>query len=161
MSKKILVATALMGLASVAAADNVGGCGFGSKLFDGQKGIAPQILAVTTNGSTGNQTFGITFGTVGCTQDGVVRSNWKVSAYIEGNSSKLARDMSAGQGESLEALASLMHIDAADKSAFFRTTKDNFARIYNADMLSAQDIMSNLRDVLAADATLARYSASI
>jgi hypothetical protein len=159
--QKILVAAALMGLASVAAADNVGGCGFGSKLFEGQKGIAPQILAVTTNGSTGNQTFGITFGTLGCTQDGVVRSNWKVSAYIEGNSSKLARDMSAGQGESLEALASLMQIDAADKPVFFRAAKDNFARIYSADMLSAQDIMSNLRDVLAADATLARYSASI
>ena len=112
--QKILVAAALMGLASVAAADNVGGCGF-----------------------------------------------WKVSAYIEGNSSKLARDISAGQGESLEALASLMQIDAADKPVFFRAAKDNFARIYSADMLSAQDIMSNLRDVLAADATLARYSASI
>ena len=144
--QKILVAAALMGLASVAAADNVGGW---------------VRCRLTTNGSTGNQTFGITFGTLGCTQDGVVRSNWKVSAYIEGNSSKLARDMSAGQGESLEALASLMQIDAADKPVFFRAAKDNFARIYSADMLSAQDIMSNLRDVLAADATLARYSASI
>lgn len=161
MSKKILVAVAMMGLASVAAADSVGGCGVGTKLFDGQKGIAPQVLAVTTNGTFGNQTFGITFGTLGCTQDGVVRSNWRMAAYIEGNTSKLARDMSAGQGESLEALASLMQIDAADKSVFFRATKDNFARIYNADKLSAQDIMANLRDVLAADATLARYSASI
>lgn len=161
MSKKILVAVAMMGLASVAAADSVGGCGVGTKLFDGQKGIAPQVLAVTTNGTFGNQTFGITFGTLGCTQDGVVRSNWRMAAYIEGNTSKLARDMSAGQGESLEALASLMQIDAADKQAFFRATKDNFARIYNADQLSAQDIMTNLRDVLAADATLARYSASI
>ena len=161
MSKKILVAVAIMGLASVAAADSVGGCGVGTKLFDGQKGIAPQVLAVTTNGTFGNQTFGITFGTLGCTQDGVVRSNWRMAAYIEGNTSKLARDMSAGQGESLEALASLMQIDAADKPVFFRTTKDNFARIYSADKLSAQDIMAILREVLAADATLARYTASI
>jgi hypothetical protein len=160
MSKKILVAAALMGMASVAAADNVGGCGVGSKLFDGQRGIAPQVLAITTNDFLFN-TVGITFGTMGCTQDGVVKSNWRLAAYIEGNTSKLARDMSAGQGESLEALASLMQIDAADKPVFFRTTKDNFARIYSADKLSAQDIMANLREVLAADATLARYTASI
>jgi hypothetical protein len=160
MSKKILVAAALMGLASVAAADSASGCGVGSKLFDGQKGIAPQVLAMTTN-RTLFDTVGVTFGTLGCTQDGVVRSNWKVSAYIEGNTSKLARDMSAGQGENLEALASLMQIDAADKPVFFRATKDNFASIYNADKLSAQEIMANLREVLAADATLARYSATI
>lgn len=161
MSKKILVAVALMGAASFAAADSVGGCGLGSKVFDGQKGIAPQVLAITTNGTSGNQTFGITSGTLGCTADGVVKSNWKTAAYIEGNMNKLARDMSAGQGESLEALASLIQIDGADKAAFFRATKDNFARIYSADMLSAQDIMSNLRDVLAQDASLARYSAQI
>ena len=47
-------------------------------------------------------------------------------------------------GESLEALASLMQIDAADKPVFFRAAKDNFARIYSADMLSAQDIMRSL-----------------
>ncbi len=160
MSKKILVAVALMGMASVASANSASGCGVGSKLFDGQKGIAPQVLAMTTNHSLFD-TVGVTFGTMGCTQDGVVKSNWRLAAYIEGNTSKLARDMSAGQGESLDALASLMQIDAADKPVFFRATKDNFARIYNADQLSALDIMANLRDVLAADATLARYSASI
>ena len=161
MSKKILVAVALMGAASFASADNVGGCGLGYKVFDGQSGLAPQILALTTNGTSGNQTFGITSGTLGCTRDGVVKSNWKTAAYIEGNMNKLARDMSAGQGESLEALASLMQIDSGDKVAFFRVTKDNFARIYNADMLSAQDVIGNLREVLAQDATLARYSAHI
>lgn len=161
MSKKILVAVALMGAASFAAADNVGGCGLGSKVFDGQSGLAPQVLAITTNGTFGNQTFGITSGTLGCTKDGVVKSNWKTAAYIEGNMNKLARDMSAGQGESLEALASLIHIDQTDRAAFFRATKDNFARIYNTEMLSAQDIMANLRDVLAQDSTLARYSAQI
>lgn len=161
MSKKILVAVALMGAASFAAADNVGGCGLGSKVFDGKSGVGPQILALTTNGTSANQTFGISSGTLGCTQDGVVRSNWKTAAYIEGNMNKLARDMSAGQGESLDALASLIQIDGADKAAFFRATKDHFARIYNADMLSAQDVMRNLREVLAQDATLARYSAQI
>ena len=101
--KKLFAAALMIAAGSSAMAQNNVGCGWGSAVFNGQRGVAPQVLAATTNGTSGNQTFGITFGTVGCTQDGVVRSNWKVSAYIEGNSSKLARDMSAGQGESLEA----------------------------------------------------------
>jgi hypothetical protein len=46
---------------------NSTGCGLGTIIFEGQKGIAPQVLAVTTNGTSGNQTFGITSGTLGCT----------------------------------------------------------------------------------------------
>ena len=159
--KKILTAVALMGVASFAFADNVVGCGLGSKVFDGQSGLGPQILAVTTNGSFGNQTFGITSGTLGCTQDGVVKSSWKTAAYIEGNMNKLARDMSSGQGESLESLASLMQVKDADKQAFFSSIKENFARIFNADKLSAQDIIANLKVVLASDAALAQYAATI
>ncbi|HKB84382.1 MAG TPA: DUF3015 family protein, partial [Burkholderiales bacterium] len=68
--KRIFVAIALSALPAMAFADNVGTCGWGSKLFDGQKGAAPQVLAVTTNGTFGNQTFGISSGTSGCTQDG-------------------------------------------------------------------------------------------
>ena len=58
------------------------GCGAGSILFEGQKGPVPQILAVTTNGSFGNQTFGITSGTLGCEKDGVVRSPTKVRMMV-------------------------------------------------------------------------------
>lgn len=72
-SKLIALAVAVVA-PTLVHADNVGGCGWGSKLFDGQQGVAPQVLAVTTNGTSGNQTFGITSGTSGCSQDGVVKS---------------------------------------------------------------------------------------
>ena len=89
--KKIVIAAlaTLAAASSMAAQNNVGSCGWGSKVFQGQSGVAPQVLAVTTNGTSGNQTFGITFGTSGCTQDGVVSSTWKTAMYIDGNDWKM------------------------------------------------------------------------
>ena len=40
---------------AMAAQDNVGGCGVGSMVFKGQSGVGPQVLAVTTNGISGNR----------------------------------------------------------------------------------------------------------
>ena len=50
----------------VRAGDTDIGCGPGTKIWDGQTGVAPKALGATTNGSFGLQTFGITFGTLGC-----------------------------------------------------------------------------------------------
>ena len=55
--------------------DNGPGCGLGKLAwgdFKGQKQIAPQVMMATTNGTFGSQTFGISFGTSGCTNDGVI-----------------------------------------------------------------------------------------
>ncbi|MFZ2649479.1 MAG: DUF3015 family protein [Burkholderiaceae bacterium] len=136
-------------------------CGWGSKMFDGQSGVGPQVFAATTNGTSGNQVFGISSGTSGCSQDAMVRSNWKTAMFIDGNKERLARDMSRGSGESLDSLAQLIGVTEAHKAHFFRVTKDNFERIYASDMISAQDIMNGLRAVLAADQTLVGYTAKI
>ena len=143
------------------AADNVGGCGVGSMVFKGQKGIAPQVLAVTTNGSTGNQTFGITSGTLGCTQDGVVTSNMKTAMFIESNKDQLARDMSVGSGETLAALSRLLGVETQDQVAFNRLAKNNVARIFTTESVATEQVVASLREVLAADATLSRYQAAL
>jgi hypothetical protein len=161
MNTKVLVAALITLLpASAMAVDNVGGCGVGSKLFDGQKGVAPQVLAVTTNGTSANQTFGITSGTLGCTQDGVVKSSWKTAMFIDGNREQVARDMSSGSGESLEALSALIGVSDADKPAFFRVTQENFSTIFRAEA-GTEQVMAALRDVLARNPELARYSTAI
>jgi hypothetical protein len=158
--KKLCVAVSLVLAPAAAMADNVGQCGWGSKLFDGQSGLAPQVLAVTTNGTFGNQTFGITSGTSGCTQDGKVSSTWKTSLFIDGNKEALARDMSVGGGETLDSLAHLLGIEGQDRVAFGRVSKDNVARIFPSSNVNAQQIATNLRGVLAGDAQLARYTAA-
>lgn len=157
--KKILI-TALMMVPAAAMANNVGSCGLGSKVFEGQRGIAPQVLAITTNGTFGNQTFGITSGTLGCTQDGVVTSSWKTAMFIDGNKAQLARDAASGQGETLDALAALLNVSAQDKAAFVALTKarhsDIFASVEATDQIAAQ-----LKAALLSDATLAKYAPAV
>jgi hypothetical protein len=161
--KKLLAVVAIASVlpisAMAAGENNIGSCGWGSKLFDGQAGVAPQVLGATTNGTFGNQTFGITFGTSGCTQDGAVKSTWKTALFIDGNKEMLARDMSVGSGETLDSLAHLMGVEAQDRDAFNRVAKENLWKIFSAD--STSDIMANFRQVLAADAQLARYTAAL
>jgi len=143
------------------AVDNVGGCGPGSKLFEGQSGVGPQIFAVTTNGTFGAQTFGISSGTSGCTSDGTVNSNWKTALFIENNKERLARDMSTGSGETLASLAHLLGVEAQDQSAFNRLAKDSVARIFPSDQVSTEQVMVALREALASDATLSRYRTAL
>jgi len=56
--KAVLLASTLPIASAIAAPNNVG-CGLGSTIFEGESGLVKQVLAVTTNGTSGNQTFGI------------------------------------------------------------------------------------------------------
>src|SRR3990167_2044971 len=59
LNKKLIVVALVMAFpvgvmaAGAAAPDASGGCGVGSKLFENQRGVAPQVLAMTTNGMLG------------------------------------------------------------------------------------------------------------
>jgi hypothetical protein len=156
MKKLFVAALVLAAGPSMAQTNNIGSCGWGSKLFEGQRGVFPQVLAVTTNGTSGNQTFGITFGTSGCTQDGVVSSTWKTAMYIDGNRVALARDAASGKGESLDALVTVMGVKETDRAAFVAAVKTQFATVF-AD----EHVAANLKQVLAADTRLAVYATRI
>ena len=158
---KVALTIATLGLVvgtTAFAENNIGSCGWGSKIFDGQKGVIPQVLAVTTNGTSGNQTFAISSGTSGCTQNGVVTSSWKTALFIDSNMNRLAKDMSVGQGESLSSLASLLGVESADKALFFKETKANFAYIFSNENVSSQEVAHSLNVVLAGNTQLAKYA---
>jgi hypothetical protein len=135
------------------------GCGLGTMLFEGQEGIGAQILAVTTNGTSGNQTFGISSGTLGCTQDGVVRPPAKVKILLMSSLDSLAVDVARGHGETLTSLADLMAIEAADQPRFFASLQGNFRRIFPSQNVTADEVITSINAVLAEDAVLARYVA--
>src|SRR5690606_27052957 len=115
--KKIALTTLFVIGSTSAMADNDIGCGAGTQIWQGQSGLLPKILGATTNGTFGNQTFGITFGTLGCGS-----ANSKITAqvvsFVDHNAETLARDMAVGEGESLNVLAELMQIDSTDKAHF-------------------------------------------
>jgi len=162
MNKKLaIVALIFLAPATSFAADNVGGCGWGSKLFNGQTGLFPNAFAAISNGFYGTNTFGMTSGTSGCTSDGVIKSSWKTAMFIDGNKEALAHDMSIGSGETLESLAAVMGVREEHKAAFFRLTKDNYAKIFHAGSVSTGVVLVSLKEVLVSDSTLAQYSAAI
>jgi hypothetical protein len=137
---------------------NSTGCGLGTMVFEGQDGVAPQVLAVTTNGTSGNQTFGITSGTLGCTQDGVVRSPAEVRMLLMSSLDNLAADVARGEGETLESLASLAGVEDQDRPRFFVALQENFARIFPDEDVTADEALASLNAVLAEDSVLSRYA---
>jgi Protein of unknown function (DUF3015) len=136
---------------------NSTGCGLGTIVFEGQKGIAPQILAVTTNGTSGNQTFGISSGTLGCTQEGVVRPPTKVRMLLMSSLDNLAVDVARGDGETLTSLASLLSVEEQDRPRFFSALQNNFVRIFPNENVTAEQVLVSMNAVLAEDAVLSRY----
>lgn len=161
--KRILFAAAAMaamtaGSAYAANTNNVG-CGLGTMVFEGQSGVAPQVLAVTTNGTSGNQTFGISFGTLGCTKNGVVDPPQAAAVYTASNIDNLARDAARGEGEALESLAEVIGIEEQDKVAFFEASKANFTTIFASENTTAEDVLAAWYGVMAEDEALQRYAA--
>jgi hypothetical protein len=157
--KKKFVFAALVAIAPFAAAQaNNVGCGAGSILFEGQSGVAPQVLAATTNGIFGNQTFGISSGTLGCSQDGTVSVPHKVAMFIDTNLDKLAYEMAVGEGETLDSLASLIGVSEADRAAFSLAVRTHFGEIISSEQVSSADVADALNRVLASDETLAQYA---
>ncbi|GEM_PF-1034896 len=105
--KKILATVIALSFSSAAFAADYGsaGCGLGSLAF--QKNDMTQILAATTNGTFGSQTFGITFGTSNCNAEGMVKLSMARESFIEANYKDLSRDAAAGKGEYVNSLAVL------------------------------------------------------
>lgn len=155
MLKKLALAAVLAVGSTAAFADRDVGCGIGSQVWAGQSGKVPKILAGTTNGLFANQSFGITFGTLGCSGTGTVTA--QAVTFTNENAETLARDMAVGEGESLNVLASLLNIKAEDKARFFAVSKQNFSEIYSADNKDSLQVLASLQTVMAKDDVLKAY----
>ncbi|SDH11718.1 Protein of unknown function [Vibrio xiamenensis] len=158
--KKLLAVAALatFGLSNVAMADEDIGCGLGSMVFAGKEGKVFKVLAATTNGTSGNQTFGITFGTLGCDGTGTITSSEKLAMFIDGNLDNLARDMAKGEGETLATLSEVWGIQGQDKANFAKLAQGNFAKVFNSENVTSKEVFANLNGLVAQDATLSGYA---
>ena len=145
--KKTIGMAALIALCGMAYAgeleDNVG-IGFGSMIFEGQTGLVQQVLAATTNGSFGNQTFAISSGTLGAQKPSSFVKNDALRKFVAGNMDNLARDMAMGRGESLDTLAVLMAVPNEKRNAFRSNLQANFTKIYTSADVTHLDVLRNL-----------------
>lgn len=167
MSKKVLILSVAVllgmqaGLAMAANPDTGPGCGLGKLAWQNyphQKVIGIQTMEATTNGLMGNQTFGISSGTSGCTNDGKFWAEQKVNAFASLNFENLAQDMAQGQGEHLASLATLMGISAAQQPAFFAMTQEKYASLVAAGETSPVALVKALNEAVATNPMLAKVS---
>ncbi|WP_070965485.1 DUF3015 domain-containing protein [Vibrio sonorensis] len=159
--KKLLAVAALaatLPLSQVAIADSDIGCGLGTMVFDGKSGKVSKILGATTNGTSGNQTFGITFGTLGCDGTGTISSSEKLAMFIDGNLDNLARDIAKGEGETLATLSEVWGIQEADKAAFNELAQENFSEVFNSESVTSEEVFANLNTLVADNDALAAYA---
>jgi hypothetical protein len=107
------------------------GCGLGSLAF--QKNDMTQVLAATTNGTFGSQTFGMTFGTSNCNNEGLVKLSMARQSFIEANYKDLSRDVAAGKGEYVNSLAKLYGYTPQNAWQFTQLLQKNHTTIFAAN----------------------------
>jgi len=157
LMKKIIIA-ALLSISPIygMAAETGPGCGWGSMVFDGSDGLASHVMAATTNGSTGNQTFGMTSGTGGCDPSKPIQK--MAYNFLDSNLDKVARDMATGNGESVTTLASLMGVPESKTSLFIKASKDNFGKIFARDDVRSVDVYAAIINMMRENNELAQYA---
>jgi hypothetical protein len=143
-----------------ARADGDTGCGLGSQVWEGQSSVPAKVLAVTTNGTLGNQTFGITSGTLGCEPGSVIKAENQIDVFAGANLDRLAREIAVGEGEALDALAHLYGVGEADRERFAAQLHERFDAIFPTATVNAGDVLAAIDRALAEDSHLARYARS-
>lgn len=106
------------------------GCGLGSMVVESSDKWS-QVAAAFLNG-TGMQTFGISFGTSNCTENGLAAAGRERDAFVEANLPDLRRDVAAGEGEYLTSLASLYGCQGEAAQGFSALMHRNQASVLSA-----------------------------
>ncbi|RMF13830.1 MAG: DUF3015 domain-containing protein [Gammaproteobacteria bacterium] len=154
--KKLILGAALVAAPFFASA-HPAGCGLGTAVvFKNPQTWVEHVLAATTNGTSGNQTFGMTSGTLGCEDAGGPLAS-RVNGFLESNLDQLAMDAATGEGESLGALAELIGVEKQDETLFKAQVKANFDRIFANERTTSGDVYDALVSVMSSDARLAKY----
>lgn len=153
MKKTLLGTLAIMLFAghtfAVGMAEQNTGCGLGTMLWAGNAddSMFSQALQATTNGTFGNQTFGISSGTLGCKQPSKFAFNDKLIHFASANLDGLARDIAMGQGESLETLAELMSVPAGQRELFARKLQANFDKIFPTGREDYATVLDSIHEI--------------
>ena len=155
----------LMPVAAALAAhpDTGPGCGLGKLAwaeYKNQKNIAPQVLMATTNGTFGSQTFGISTGTSGCTNDGTIMGQHKVTMFASMNFENVSQEMAQGQGEHLASLAALLGVPAEHQAEFFALTQEKYKALIASGDTSPAAMLKALHEAMATHPVLAKVSAA-
>ncbi|BFU78067.1 DUF3015 domain-containing protein [Arcobacter sp. 15-2] len=142
--KKILLSTAatlLLATSAMATINNQTGCGLGSQIIKDDSSAIMLALQATTNGTSGNQTFGITSGTSGCQKTKFVM-NETTQRFVASNMDQLSKEIAMGHGETVETLAELLNVE--NKSTFIASLQKNYNAIYTSSNVKMANVLDNV-----------------
>lgn len=132
--KKLVIVLAIVFLsATIVSANTVRedcGCGLGGVAFGEKEGLLWDLLGTFFNGVCGNQTFGMSSGTLDCDTQGRFTKNERMNIFVAENMDSLAVDIATGKGESLEALAEIAEVPVEKHMILFVLLQKNFNQIY-------------------------------
>ncbi|MDR2401272.1 MAG: DUF3015 domain-containing protein [Deferribacteraceae bacterium] len=130
--KKILVLLGILVFCGVASASQMNtGCGLGTMLLGDKKDTKlMQILITCTNGTTTNQSIGITLDidAFKCKKTSSWASNKTVEEFVQANMDSIVRDVAQGEGDTITSIAQILEIEDVD--TFAHKLQDNFALIF-------------------------------
>ena len=144
----VLTVVIAFGAAGYASTKSNTGCGVGTMIFEGKDGLISQLCATVTNGIFGNQTFGITSGTLGCEAFNSIASNQKVELFIAHNMDNLVNDISEGNGEYINTLAVLLEIPEENRNEFYTTMQANFSKIFTSADVTSKEVTKNINTII-------------
>jgi Protein of unknown function (DUF3015) len=153
-----IIALAGAGIISTAHAKEgygLAGCGLGSLLFGNDTGIV-QVLAATTNGTFGTQTFGISSGTSNCVESSGGTASAK--AFIQANRETVSKEIARGSGETIASIATLA--GCSDATAVGSTLQTEFKNIFPNEQVSDIAVSDSVVNTLQAHPELACHSLS-
>jgi hypothetical protein len=158
--KRITLALALCAIApsSFAAIAGGDGCGWGQVLFEGQNGKASHVLALTTNGTSGNNTFGVTTGTNGCSSSGTISYGGKEMVDVSSVMDEFGEDLAQGDGEVITTVAVSIGIAPEHREQFKVTMRDNFDTILPSKDVTMEEVYAAMFKVMAEDEVLNQYT---
>lgn len=155
MRKIPLIAVLFMASAfatsALAAGYGSAGCGFGGMLIKENKKLH-QIGAWFLNGISGNQTFGMTSGTSGCGDSKMAQSEQEQKLFVENNYDSLAKEMAAGQGETVAALAGLLGCPVRPFGGFVQA---NYVSLFPSERTTPAEMLDAVKRGLIEEPALA------
>jgi hypothetical protein len=153
--KRIIAGALLAASSTMAFAAGPAGCGLGTAVvFKDANEWHEHVLAATTNGTSGNQTFGMTSGTLGCeAANGPLAG---VQTFMDNNMDQLAMDVAKGQGETLAALAEIIGVEATDTTTFNTKLQASFDTMFSAEATS-ETAYQAMKESMQSDLVLKKY----
>lgn len=153
MKKMILVISAVLMMASSSYANTVSqdcGCGLGRVLIGGKQGLVWNLIGTFLNHALcGNQTLGMTTGTLGCDTGGKIVMNERLEIFVADNRDNLAQDIAAGKGETLSALAEIAQVAPDNQDRMFSALQSSFDAIYPDANVSDKHVVTVINDIVA------------